>query len=401
MKILWVSCNFLHPTTKGGHIRSLEMLRQLHQRHEIHYVAFSDPNHPEGPDRAKEYSTRAYAIPHSVPSRRSPSFALQAIRNLFSTMPLPVQRYESRQMRACVHQLRSEHRFDVIVCDFLFPAPNFETLDDVVLFEHNVEATIWRRQAQTAGNRLLRAYFGLQARRMFAYERQVCSQAARVIAVSPIDAASISDLYGISEVRDVPTGVDLDYFSHPPDVPLSSDLVFTGSMDWMPNIDAVVYFVEEIFPLILKRRPNCTLTVAGRRPSVKVQRIAERHPNIRLTGTVADIRPFLWGAAVSIVPLRIGSGTRLKIYESMAARVPVVSTTVGAEGLEVHPPADIRIADHPAEFARECLDLLENESARAAIAASAHHLVDSRFSWDQVSRRMEELLTSRPCAGGS
>jgi glycosyltransferase involved in cell wall biosynthesis len=179
-------------------------------------------------------------------------------------------------------------------------------------------------------------------------------------------------------------------------VPPSADLVFAGSMDWMPNIDGLTYFVDEIFPLILERRPQCTLIVAGRRPAPKIQRLAERFSNITVTGTVPDIRPYLWKSAVSIVPLRIGSGTRLKIYESMAARVPVVSTTIGAEGLDVNPPVDIRLADSPRDFAAQCIGLLEDHALRTQVAEAGYQLVSTRFSWERVTRKMEDLLISTP-----
>jgi polysaccharide biosynthesis protein PslH len=400
MKILWVNANFLHPTTKGGQIRTLEMLRHLHQRHEIHYVAFDDPAHPEGPRRSGEYSTQAYAVPHHVPVRRSLAFAGQFISNLFSRLPLTVSRYRSAAMARQIEELRSTHRFDALVCDFLFPAANFDTLHGCILFQHNVEATIWRRHADTAHNPLLRAYFGWQARRMFAYEREMCRTASRVIAVSAVDAETIRRTYDISQVSDIPTGVDVAYFSASAQVPRSSEMIFIGSMDWMPNIDGIAYFVDDIFPLILERRPQCTLAIVGRRPSPAILRLADRNPNVRVTGTVPDIRPHLWGSALSIVPLRVGSGTRLKIYESMAAKVPVVSTTIGAEGLEVNPPLDIRIADQPRDFARHCLELLEDEEMRLAVADAAYRLVSSRFSWEQVTRRMEECLISTPSSAG-
>src|ERR1051326_1661964 len=150
MKILWVNGVFLHPTTKGGQIRTLGMLTELHKRHEIHYVAFENAAEPEGVKRAGEYSTRCYPVTHHVPGRRSAAFIAQVIRSFLSPMPLPVSRYQSVEMATVVRELRAKHRFDSIVCDFLFPAPNLENLEECVLFEHNVETTIWQRHAAAA-----------------------------------------------------------------------------------------------------------------------------------------------------------------------------------------------------------------------------------------------------------
>src|ERR1035437_359738 len=159
MKILWVKTDFLHPPTRGGQIRTLEVLRRLHARHEIHYVAYDNPAFPEGLRQAGEYSTRAYPLPHRLPVRGSVAFVGQMAANLFSSLPLPVSRYCSAAMRRQIATLLASQRFDATVCDFVFPTPNFVSLDRCVLFQHNVEAVIWQRMAEQAGDPLRRAYF--------------------------------------------------------------------------------------------------------------------------------------------------------------------------------------------------------------------------------------------------
>jgi glycosyltransferase involved in cell wall biosynthesis len=397
MKILWVNSFFLHPTNKGGQIRTLEMLRRLHKRNEVHYLAFNPPHERIGIERSSEYCSHAYPIPHVAPPHRSLRFAMQAGQSLFSELPLPVWRYYSRQMAAKISELRAAQRFDSIVCDFLFPAPNFDRLDDCVLFEHNVETMIWRRHTEAAPDPFRKAYFGLQARRMFRYEKHACRTAGLVIAVSPVDAQIMRDMFSAERVTHVATGVDLQTLQPPPE-PASpvGDLVFIGSMDWLPNIDGITYFCEQILPKIWKAKPKCTVTIVGRTPPQSIRALGESDSRVRITGTVPDVRPYLWGSAVSIVPLRIGSGTRLKIYESMAARVPVVSTTVGAEGLDINPPTDIRIADTPDDFARVCLQLLASGEAREQMAAAAWNLVCSRYGWDSVTRSFEAMLAGGP-----
>ena len=393
MKILWVKCDFLHPTDKGGQIRTLEMLRRMHLRHEIHYVAYEDPAQPEGLRRSSEYCTRAYPIPLKVPPRASVAFAAQAIGNLFSSLPLSLERYVSRKMRAQVEQLIQREHFDGVVCDFLSAAPLLSDLPGCLLFQHNVETMIWRRHADNASGPLGRWYFGLQAERMFRFERETCHRVGGIVAVSENDSTTMAQLFNISAPPAIPTGVDIDYFAPPSATPQPlRDLVFIGSMDWMPNIDGVRWFVDEVLPRVRARRPDCTLTIAGRKPTNAITELAARDPRILVTGGVPDIRPYVWGAAVSIVPLRIGGGTRLKIYESMAARVPVVSTSIGAEGLAIHPPNDIRIADTAEEFAAQCLDLLENPQQRSAIADAAWTMVAERFSWESVAQQFEQIL---------
>jgi glycosyltransferase involved in cell wall biosynthesis len=397
MKILWVNSFFLHPTNRGGQIRTLEMLRRLHERNEVHYLAFNPPGEQTGIERSSEYCSYAYPIPHIAPPRRSVRFAMQVGQSLFSELPLPVWRYYSREMAGKIAELRAAQHYDSIVCDFLFPTPNFDRLDDCVLFEHNVETMIWRRQTEAARDPLRKAYFGLQARRMFRYEKYACRTAGLVIAVSPIDAQIMRDMFSADRVTHVATGVDLQTLQ-PPAEPAArvGDLVFIGSMDWLPNIDGITYFCDQILPRIWKEKPDCTVTIVGRTPPQSIRALGESDSRVRITGTVPDVRPYLWGSAVSIVPLRIGSGTRLKIYESMAARVPVVSTTVGAEGLDINPPTDLRIADTPEDFSRECLQLLASSEAREQVSAAAWNLVSSRYGWDSVTRSFEAMLANGP-----
>jgi glycosyltransferase involved in cell wall biosynthesis len=277
-----------------------------------------------------------------------------------------------------------------VVADFLSITPNFAELSGCVLFQHNVESMIWKRHAEHASSPQRRVYFRSQARRMRRYEGEVCRAVRRVIAVSPADSQTMRTDLGVERVDDIPTGVDIDYFRRPSNPPHTSDLVFVGAMDWMPNIDGALWFMQEMFSRIRSARPATTLTFAGRNPSPEIRALAAA--GVHVTGTVPDVRPYLWGASVSIVPLRIGGGTRLKIYEAMAAGVPVISTSVGAEGLAVNDGHDICFADDAESFARHVLELLDAAPARNAMADAARELVASRFSWESVAGRFENIL---------
>lgn len=398
LKILWLKSDFLHPTTKGGQIRTLETLRRLHARHEVHYVAFHNPADGDGPARAHEYCSRAYPVEWKPTVKGSPLFFLEVAGNLVSAVPAVIARYHTPEMKRLVARLIREEAYDSFVCDFLAPAENVPDVGSCVLFQHNVETVIWQRYARQAPDRVRRAYFNLQARRMLEYERKVCREAGLVIAVSEADADTMRQMFGAKRVAHVPTGVDVDSLTPPNDSGGGprSGLVFVGSMDWLPNVDGIEYFIHGVMPLIRRRRPDVSLTIVGRNPPKNILELAERYPNITVTGTVPDVRPYLWSGAVSIVPLRIGGGTRLKIYESMAARIPVVSTTIGAEGLDVDPPENIRIADTETAFAEECLQLLDDCRLAKRIAAAGWDMVSSRFSWEKVAVRFEEILRSGP-----
>jgi polysaccharide biosynthesis protein PslH len=189
----------------------------------------------------------------------------------------------------------------------------------------------------------------------------------------------------------------VDYFK-----PLSveekpNSLVFTGSMDWLPNEDAILYFAEAILPLVKQECPEVTLEVVGRNPSRKLRVAAEREKSLRLTGWVEDIRPFLARGSVCIVPLRIGGGTRLKIFEAMAMAKPVISTTVGAEGLPVQSGKDLILADTPNDFAQSVICLLRDEHLRRRLGNGARTLVEENYSWRRVAesfaRTLQECVT--------
>jgi len=395
MKLLWVKSDFLHPPDRGGQIRTLETLKRLHRRHEVTYIGLAQPGDEEGPERAGEYSSRWIAVKHVVPDKTSAAFAGQLARGVLDPLPVAVSRFRSHAMRRELRALLERDKFDAVVCDFLFPAANIPELSQVTLFQHNVEALIWKRRLAQAKRPLQRAYIGLQARRMERFEGEVCRAVQSIIAVSEQDAAIMRRDYGAADVSAVPTGVDVDYFRRPAPADAKADLVFVGSMDWMPNIDGAVWFVNEVLPLIRKHAPDCTLAIAGRRPAAEIQELARVDSRITVTGTIPDVRPWVWGAKAAIVPLRVGGGTRIKIYEAMAAGTPVVSTSIGAEGLDVRDGETILLADDAAGFAEACVSLLMNQDAAARICAAARELVSSRYSWDAVAYAFEKLLMSR------
>jgi glycosyltransferase involved in cell wall biosynthesis len=298
-------------------------------------------------------------------------------------------------MQSLVRRLLASERFDSLVCDFLTPSINLPDLEKWVLFQHNVETMIFRRYAENATDPLRRWYFGLQARRLFEYERDVCRAVRHVVAVSDNDAQIFRETFGAPRVSAIPTGVDIDYFRNPaaPPAPVA-DLVFVGSMDWMPNIDGMKWFVAEILPLIRRRVPECSVAIVGRTPVPEIVEMVRCDSRIQVTGTVPDVRPYLWGSKLSIVPLRIGGGTRLKIYESMAARTPIVSTTIGAEGLEVQAGENVYLADTAESFAERCVELLTAPDRRAGMAEAAWGMVAAKYSWETVTAEFERILVS-------
>jgi glycosyltransferase involved in cell wall biosynthesis len=226
---------------------------------------------------------------------------------------------------------------------------------------------------------------------MFNWEKTACTTAAHVIAVSALDEQIMRGRFGAPSISTVGTGVDLEYFAAPETRTVEFDLTFVGSMDWMPNVDGIHWFLSEVFPIIVASKPDVRLAIVGRNPPPSVTGASDGR-RVTITGTVPDVRPFLWGSSVSIVPLRVGGGTRLKIFEAMAAGTPVVATTIGAEGLPVEHGRSILIADTAQEFAAECLRLMNDSQEAKTVSATALELVRTGFSWERVTCDFEQVL---------
>ena len=390
MRILWLKTELLHPVDKGGKIRTYNMLRELKRDHEITYLTLDEGSDENASSLADEYCHELVIVPHKTRPKFSAGFYAELAGNLISPLPYFLKKYESSKMRAAIEEQFRRKTFDVIISDFLQPSVNLpENLSSpaLVLFQHNVEAMIWKRHYEVQTNPLKKVYLKNQWLKTLNYEREVSHRFDLVIAVSQEDAEMFRKDYGIKNVIDVPTGVDIDYFRPRNDGQVRpNSLVFTGSMDWLPNEDAMQYFTKEILPLVRKRIPEVVVTIVGRNPYPSLVELSERDKGVIVTGRVDDVRPYIDNASVFIVPLRIGGGTRLKIYEAMAMERAVVSTSIGAEGLPVTPGKEILIADTPEEFADSVIGLLGNHETAQELGRNAATRVRNEFGWDQVAK---------------
>jgi glycosyltransferase involved in cell wall biosynthesis len=235
---------------------------------------------------------------------------------------------------------------------------------------------------------------------MLRFEDRTIRRFDGILAVSNADRDTFGRLYPGAAARPihvVPTGVDTAFFAPAGDAPeaaspaASRSLIFTGSMDWLPNEDAMAFFCRDILPLLRSEEPDVTISIVGRAPTPAVRRLASEH-GVTVTGRVDDVRPYMRDAAVYVVPLRIGGGTRLKIFEAMAMAKAVVSTTVGAEGLPVTAGEHLLIADEPRGFARGVVRLLRDIDKRRAVEQAARQLVVSKYDWSVVAGDLEEAL---------
>ena len=405
MRIVWVKMGGLWPATTGGRVRSLNTIAELARDHQV--TVITTHGHGDDPDGLKQQLAaceRVISVPYAVPKRGSGAFVGAVARSWFSHYPVDLWKWRVPAVRRAVGEVLAAGDVDLCVADFLFAAANVpaDGRVPVLLFEHNVEYLIWQRLANLETTAWKRALFEMEWRKLRACEAQACRRAALTIAVSDDDRRRLEELGDGIRAVSIPTGVNTSYFTPARDTEIAGRLVFSGSMDWHPNEDAVCYFADEILPRIRSDAPGATFTIVGRNPSARVRELAAR-PGIAVTGTLDDVRPAVAEGSVYVVPLRAGSGTRIKIFEALSMAKAVVSTSVGAEGLALQSGRHFLAADTAHDFAHAVVRLLRDPARRHALGDAGRALVEANFSWSKVARqfeaRCEEVVAEHAYAG--
>lgn len=395
MKILWVKADKLLPVQNGGNIRTYHVLRYLSSRHQLTFYSYyggkADPAYER---ELQAQLPGAIAVCTRKSELSGVARGIDYLTHLGAEPPYAVSRFADIGVQKQIRPWFREQRFDVAVCDFLDAAINFPGRLNVpsVLFQHNVESEIWRRHAETASNPVKKALYRMEFKKMLRYERNAVRKFQHVIAVSENDRSLMMRWVDGDRVTVVPTGVDLSHYRPDPTSPEPAPLItFIGAMDWEPNVDGVEYFCSEVWPTIKTEVPTARFRIVGRNPVRRVQKWASE--SIEVTGKVPSVVEHLQQSAAVIVPLRIGGGTRLKIYEAMATAKAVVSTTIGAEGLDVHSGRDIILADDAGAFSQSVIMLLRDRDLRSRYEKAAAETA-ARYDWPAIGQRFGEILQS-------
>jgi polysaccharide biosynthesis protein PslH len=389
-----VKAGGLVPPDVGGKIRSYNILRELAAHHAVTVFTFYAEHPDDHHGELSKLFERVIFIPLRVPLPRSRGEVLHFAQHLFSPLPYTVAKHTLPQVKSAMASLVTNESYDVVVCDFAIAGAvvPWELPCPKVLFTHNVEALIWKRYMEVARNPVWKAVCWREYKTMARFENRWLKAADHVLTVSETDREYFSGKIPKEKITVIPTGVDTNFFQ-PPATRVDEDcVVFTGAMDWLPNEDGIVYFANEIMPRLQREIPGVKATIVGRNPSARVKALAGS--NIEVTGRVEDIRPYVAEAAVYVVPLRIGSGTRLKIFEAMAMGKAVVSTTIGAEGLPVRDGKHLLLADSAPDFASRIVELLRDAPRREALGAAARKLVEESYSWEAVTKIFANVLES-------
>lgn len=394
MKILFITEQFPYPLDTGGNVRTFNILRGLAQAHEItllasHTAAVPDSHRLEVAQLCREIKL-VRTQPHSL-VRELGSLA----RSLISRQPFLLLRHARRAVRRELGTLLESRswRFDAVHFNHLdaalyersIPRGIFRVLD-----QHNVVTNQVKSTLGAEGRVLHRALLRLELPKLSVFEAQTCNEMDVCLVCSEPDRAVLLGMGVTARIVVVPNGADPDYFV--PATTLTADareVVFVGTLDYDPCEKGVWYFCTEILPLLRQHIADIRFVVVGRNPSSRLRMRAALDRNIVITGRVADVRPHVQKAGVFVVPLLSGSGTRLKIVEALAMGVPVVSTTIGAEGIDGRDGVHFRIADTPAAFARAVLEILGNPQMAQSLRLAGRDLVQERYSWQSACRSLQ------------
>ncbi|MGD1993987.1 MAG: glycosyltransferase [Anaerolineae bacterium] len=397
MKILFLTPQLPYPPYQGTALRNWGLISGLARTHAVSLLSFAAPGQDPQPEPPLA------AVCESIETVPQPSRSLpQRLRDLvLSGQPDMALRLESPVFRERLADWLARGRFDVVHVEGIELAPYLDVLEaarprPLILFDdHNCEYLLQKRAFLTDLRRPLRwhgaAYSFFQWQRLRRFEAQVCRRSDRVVAVSEADAAALRALVPGVEPLVVPNGIDVTVYT-PDRTPAptmgAAALVFTGKMDFRPNVDAMLWFARHVLPLVRQEVPEAHLWVVGQRPHRRLEPLRE-HPAVTLTGWVKAVQPYIAGATVYVAPLRMGGGTRLKLLEAMALQRAVVATNLGAEGFPVTSGRELILADAPEAFAAAVVNLVQDPDRRAELGRSARRFVCQGYDWRVLIPRLE------------
>lgn len=391
MDILFVTAALPYPPTDGAKIRLFSLIRSLAARHKVSLVSFMRNTE----ERSAIHELRGYCASVSVVERDPRYSPLKLAQGLFSPTPFPVMQYRNARMAGLVAETVTKGSFDIIQAESLHVAQYCLGWKAVTILDLlGIESSVMKRYAEKERHWLKRMYAEITSKKLAEYEREVCGRFTHCLVCSEEDRLLLRKVAPIESVSVIPNGVDLETYSPNGAAVLPNNrIVFVGRMDYHANVSGVRWFCEKILPLIRARRPNVLFQIVGGEPTKEVRSLAVAG-QVEVTGFVEDVRPYLREATVVVVPLQVGGGTRLKVMEALAMGKPVVSTTVGAEGIAVVPERHILMADDPGEMVRQIFRALDSPPLRRQLGAEGRRLVEDRYSWNTIGQHLEQIYES-------
>lgn len=394
MEILFIVPNVPYPLDNGGRIRAYKLMESLAERgHTIDLLTFDRwETGPENAEAMQKICRHVDVIP-LVDRQRHSNKRKSQLLSLFQRTPYQYTSLYSEKMQETLDRIVQERDYDII--QFEFSQMAYHTMADYsncVLDQHNVEAELLYRTYTTEKGLVRKLFSFVEWRKFQRDEIDHTSKFPICLTTSARDAEMLRKETSAPDYHVIPNGVDCAFFNTDgqPIEPDENTIIFTGSIDYHPNREGLNFFLSEVFPLIEEKLPDVKFWIVGRNPPAEIEAYGEASENIIVTGGVPDMRPYFDKAGVVVVPLRIGGGTRLKILEAMAMSKPVVSTRVGAEGINATADTDIVYADEPSEFAQAVVDLLSDDARRKSMGEAGRDLVEREYDWRSIAVKLEE-----------
>lgn len=380
-------------------MRNYNIVKELSRKNAVHLVTFTQRNrHPSrerielSRDVLSNYCEEITIVDVPTDDCVVKWYSLLAL-NLFSAQPYSAWRFRSSRMVQAIEDQLNRHAFDIVHVDTIALAGYIKHLRELpaVLNHQNVESALLLRRAATEKNLATKAYIALQGQKLRRSEKLALGRYDGNISVSELDSQELLTLNPAATLHVVPNGTDTEFFKPLIGEKEDSSLVFAGSMAWYPNRDAMILFCRKIWPLIKTELPGITMNLIGSHPPAEVIKLGLQDGRFKVLGFVDDVRPYIARAAVYVVPIRVGGGTRLKILDAMAMGKAIVSHPIGAEGLDVTDGTDIIIAEEPEAFARRVIELVQDESRRNTLGHNARETAVEKYSWSMIIPRLEDF----------
>lgn len=396
MKVVIISESPCYPPTAGNRIRTLNLMRPLARRHEITFLCRGTA------DPAESRQAREFLADHGIapvivddpPARKAGArFYARLTANLLSPLPYSVAIHNSPKVREAIHRHAAQNAVDLWQFEWLAYADALprHPAGCKILVAHDVLSLLWQRHYETTSNPLKRWYIHRQWRKFERYEGRAMREASCVVTVSEEDAAVARKLYGVRAVEVVENGVDNGFFADPRGTRDPRCILYVGALDTRPNLDAVDLLLDCVFPKVRARVPDARLLVVGRNPPAALRERLARRDGVELHANVPDVRPFFARSGVLAVPLRIAGGSRIKILEALSAGLPVVSTRVGAEGLDLTPGRDLALVETVDDMADVLIEAIHQPAPMQALARHGQQLVREQYDWSRLADKLEEV----------
>lgn len=387
-KVLFITTRLPFPTNEGHQIRTYNLLKRICKVHEVHYLSLQRKDDDVS---AKEHlkllckSVTTFNIPSDHSKFR---FLSDLALGFITKIPFVVRKYFSTELQQTIKQKLSDEHFDLVHFDMLPLAQYTSCLGNTpyVLNNHNVESLLLKRRAENSNSILEKIFFNNQSKSLHHFEITACQNAKETFVCSKNDVETLKTMAPSANFSVVENGVDIHFFSVDNVQREQHSLVFVGGMGWFPNKDGMIFFINEVMPLLIKQCPTVKLTLVGKSTGVDIPEALKN--NIQVTGFVDDFRPIVAEASIYILPIRVGSGTRLKLLEAMSMAKAIVSTSIGAEGVELDQNKSIMYANSASEFSTSIIELFENSDKIQTLGNNARAIAESQYDWDIIAKKL-------------